>query len=280
MKLIADSGSSHTDWLWIKKNGEQKEVQTGGINPYYQSPEAIFTELEFSLVPAIGREINEIYFYGAGCLFPEKAGIVKYALGRCFPNAKIEVNSDLLGAARSLCGTGNGVIGVLGTGSNSCLYDGDQILEHTPSLGFIIGDEGGASFIGRRLVGDYFKKLLPDSVAEKFKKKYNITRQKLLNDIYTKDFPNRYLGEFAKFVSENIEDDYCYNLAYDSILIFLNRNIYSYTDFKNHKINFVGSVSWYFQNVIRKVLEDEGLTAGEFLHQPIYRLVEFHSKEN
>lgn len=279
MKLIADSGTSYTDWLLLKDNGEREVIETGGINPYYQSSEAIFSEIEFSVVPAIGREIEEIYFYGAGCLLAGKASVVKYALGRCFPKAKIEVNSNLLGAARSLCGCCEGIVCVLETGSNSCLYDGKQILEQTPSLGFVIGDEGGASYLGRQLVADYFRGFQPKSVSAKFKKAYELTREELLKNIYTKNFPNRYLGNFARFLSENIEEEYCYKLAYDCFLYFFQRNIYSYTNYKSQKIYFVGSTAWFFQDVIQKVLKDEGLTLGYFLQKPIARLAEFHSKK-
>ena len=279
MKLIADSGSSHTDWLLLKDNGEHVEIKTGGINPYYQSSEAIFSEIEFSLVPLIGREVEEIYFYGAGCLLADKSGVVKYALGRCFPKAKVEVNSDLIGAARAVCGQNTGIVCALGTGSNSCLYDGNKILEQTPSLGFVIGDEGGASYLGRHLVADYFRGLQPLAVTEKFKEAYNLTREELLQNIYTKNFPNRYLGNFAKFVSENVDEEYCYNLAYECFLRFFKRNIYSYSDFRKHKIYMVGSVAWFFQDIIRKVLCDEGLILGEFLHKPINRLADYHSQK-
>ena len=201
MIVIADSGSTKTDWCLGNTKTNSRTVRTGGINPFHQSVDEIKEVIASTLTPQLGdtTEFTTIYFYGAGCI-PEKTNIVKTALAQNFPKANILVESDLLGAAHALCGKTAGIACILGTGSNSCFYDGEKITANISPLGYILGDEGSGAVLGKRLVGDFLKHQLPDDLCRDFLKEYDLTPALILDKVYRQPLANRFLAGLTPFL--------------------------------------------------------------------------------
>lgn len=278
MILIADSGSTKTEWCLAEAGKPVRTILTAGSNPYFQTREEIAAEIRDRLYPDLrGEKIDAIYFYGAGCAFPEKNKIVEEAILAYIP-APVEVYSDLMAAARALCGTAPGIACILGTGSNSCLYDGTEITEHVSPLGFILGDEGSGAVLGKLLVGDCLKGQLPEPLARKFMDQYELTPAILLDRVYKQPFPNRYLASLSRFLLENITEEPIYKLVYNSFHSFFVRNVSQYTNYPSYPIHFVGSIAFYYQEIVRTVAASLGLTAGTIVQAPMDGLIQFHSK--
>jgi glucosamine kinase len=277
MILIADSGSTKTDWRVITNKGQVEQAKSAGFNPYYQSTENIFKELQDVLMPQVTTEVEEIYYYGAGCSNEDKCGIVESALKMAFPSAiKIEVNHDLLAAARALCNNEKGIACILGTGSNSCLYDGEKIIANKPSLGFMLGDEGSGAILGKKIVVDFLNRDLPSHLHDKFEKRYKTNKDEILDHVYKQPFPNRYLAKFSQFLFHNLSDPYIYKLVYRSFEEFFEKNVFKYDHYKDEKIHFVGSVAFYYGNILRQVANDKGLHVKNILETPIAGLTLYH----
>ncbi len=279
MKIIADSGSTKTSWCLSGNNGFTEYFSTTGINPFFRTTEDIAVELREKLLPETGADIEQIYFYGAGIINEEKGNIVKSALQQIFPTAIIEVQSDLLAAARSTLQKEKGIACILGTGSNSCLYDGNEIIEHVPPLGFILGDEGSGAVIGRKLVADYLKGIMPENISVKFKNRFQLTYSNFLEGVYKKEKPNQFLAHFVPFLHENIADEYCSNLVETSFEEFFKRNISKYSGFQEQPICFVGSVAFYFQEQLKNVLQKNHLQIKTVLKEPLNGLLKFHTEK-
>lgn len=282
MKLIADSGSTKTHWCLITRSGQIEEFVTDGINPFQQSSDGIKNSISNQLLPLMAHAmwvgpVEEIYFYGAGCT-PEKSPLVKQALQACFKKATlIEVYSDMVGAARALLGDKPGVACILGTGSNSCQYDGEKFVKNVPALGFILGDEGSGAVLGKRLVADLLKNQMGEELKQKFLTQYNTSQAEIIENVYRKPFPNRYLAQFSKFCSENIDNPLIYNLVYDHFTQFVVRNLKQYP--KELPVGFVGSVAYYYQDILKKVLEDNGLSLAQIIQDPIEGLKAYHQQK-
>lgn len=278
MHLIADSGSTKTNWSLTDGISVIKDIYTLGINPFYQDEVAISAEIEKSLLPYIvNYNISNITFYGAGCSFPEKKAIVAKALGMHFTDISIEVQSDLLGAARSLFGKNEGIACILGTGSNSCYYDGNSIVDNISPLGFILGDEGSGAVLSKILVADCLKKQLPEHICKQFMQKFELTPAILLENVYKKPFPNRYLAQFTPFISENIEEPSIQKIAYNGFESFFQRNISHYP--KDKQIGFVGSVAHHLSKVLHKVANDLNYEISTIVKNPMEGLVRYHSEQ-
>lgn len=276
MLLIADSGSTKTQWCLVKEGEIKKQIFTKGINPFYQSESEIKSEIELTLMPELlGEKIDRICFYGAGCSFPDKKMIVSNALGFLFRDVMIEVYSDLLAAARSLFGVEKGIACILGTGSNSCYYDGIQIIENISPLGFVLGDEGSGAVLGKTLVADCLKNQLSEELKAKFLVKYNLTPAEILEAVYKKPFPNRFLAQFTPFLSENIANSSIYNIVYNGFLAFLKRNVMQY-ELEGLKIGVVGSVGYYMKDVLSKAALDSGLAVDYIVQSPMSGLIKYH----
>ena len=276
MILLADSGSTKTSWYFSKGRNHSEYISTGGINPFFRTTENIIEELEKDLVPKIGSNILEIHFYGAGIINEEKGEVVKLALQKVFPLAQIEVQSDLLAAARATCKNEKGIACILGTGSNSCLYDGEKIVEHIPPLGFILGDEGSGAILGRKLVSDYLKGIIPEFLGLKFQKKFKLNYSGFLESVYQKEKPNKFLAQFVPFLYENINEKYCRKLVENSFDEFIQRNIKQYTNFNEQEINFIGSVAYYFGEQLKLVLNNNKIKLGTILKEPLEGLAQYH----
>jgi N-acetylglucosamine kinase-like BadF-type ATPase len=279
MILIADSGSTKTSWCVTDGNDFIAYYATDGLNPFFRSTADIVDELRNNLLPKTGANINKIFFYGAGIINPEKGGIVKNALKSLYPQAEIEVQSDLLAAARSTLGKRKGIACILGTGSNSCLYDGEKIVEHVPPLGFILGDEGSGAVLGRKLLGDFLKGVMPKNISAKFGDRFQITYACFLEAVYKKDKPNQFLAQFVPFISDNLSDPYCSKLVEDAFDEFVERNIFMYPGYIEQPICFVGSVAYYFQDQLKKVVEKNQLQVKTVLREPMDGLLKFHTEK-
>ncbi len=284
MILIADSGSTKAHWCLIAANGHKAEFMTDGINPLFQTSDAMRNSICNQLLPQMASmlwagTITHVFFYGAGCT-PEKAPFVKQAIEGVFKKAQAEVASDMVGAARGLLGHRKGVACILGTGSNSCLYDGEKIVWNVPSLGFILGDEGSAATLGKRLVSDLLKNQMGEELKERFLSQYDITQADIIEHVYRQPFPNRWLANLARFCADNIDDKRIYNLVYDHFAQFVTRNVAQYYTTEAEKesmpVGFVGSVAYYYKSVLEQVMGDYGFTMGLVLQDPVQGLAEYH----
>lgn len=279
MILIADSGSTKTHWVLVNNAGIVTEVYTAGINPFYQSQYDIEKEIEYQLVPGLKNfDILSVFFYGAGCAFDDKKLIVKNALHSYFNNALIEIESDLLGAARGLLGSRKGIACILGTGSNSCFYDGTQITHNISPLGFILGDEGSGAVLVKQFIADCLKNQVPGDLSSLFMEKYELTPAYILENVYKKPFPNRFLAQFSPFLSENIAHPDVYKLVFNAFVAFFERNVKQY-DHENIETSFTGSIAYHFRKVLEQAAQHCGVRIGEITQEPMQGLIHYHTNE-
>ena len=276
MTLIADSGSTKTTWKLVAGNGNITTISTLGMNPFFRTTDEMAAELEEKLVPVAGNNIDHVWFYGAGVVNEEKGAVVSQAISRYFPSAKIETYSDLLGACRALLGNSAGIACILGTGSNACFFDGEKIAAHVSPLGFILGDEGSGAVLGKHLLGDYFKEVMPADLRRIFAEKYKLTRDEALNRVYREPRPNQFLAKFVPFLSENLQHEYCRQFVAQNFKSFVERNIQKLHGYTELPIGFAGSVAWHFSEIIRAILAEKGIENAKFLKDPIDGLVRFH----
>lgn len=280
MILIADSGSTKTAWCLISGNQRVKDITTKGINPFYQTEEEIEAELKNTLCQEIGGEnkINSVYFYGAGCADSQINNKLAKTLQQVLKSDKAEVSSDMLGAARGIFKHQKGIACIMGTGSNSAYYDGNEIVKSIPAGGFIIGDEGSGAVLGKTLIADYIKNQMPENILAEFKKFYNGTYLDVVNHVYKQPFPNRWLANFTKFMYEKREDDYIHNMIVNSFTLFFNRNITQFDSWKDMEVGFVGSIAYYFEKELKEAAQKCEITVSEIYQNPIEGLIEYHSK--
>jgi N-acetylglucosamine kinase-like BadF-type ATPase len=276
MILIADSGSTNTFWTLTSGNFCES-FKTSGINPYYQTSEEIYNLLKNECKENIS-EIKEIWFYGAGCTGLKEKEMLSNALSKHFKTKNIEVESDLMAAARALCGNGAGIAAILGTGSNSCYYDGAKITNQISPLGYILGDEGSGAVLGRKLLGDVLKKQLSVEICELFHSAYPLMQSDILNSVYRKPFPNRFLAGFTPFLKENIHHNDIYQLVKGSFMEFFNRNIRQYPYYNTLPVHFTGSIAWHFSGVLKDAASATGCTVGEICQNPMEGLVRYHNE--
>lgn len=278
MILIADSGSTKTDWTAMDHDQVMKQVKTRGFNPFYQTEEEIAQELESTLVPELpAREVSHIFFYGAGCT-PEKQPIVEKALRRVLTVTDgCEVASDMLGAARAICGHKPGIACILGTGSNSCAYDGEKLVANVSPLGFILGDEGSGAVLGKTLVGDVLKHQLPEHLVKRFHEKYPMTQAEIIDRVYRQKLPNRFLASFVPFLEENLEEPSIYALVKNAFTSFLVRNVKQYEGWERLPIGFIGSIAFFYRKPLEDALEGQGMHLGTIIQAPMDGLINYHS---
>lgn len=276
MILIADSGSTKTDWCVVEQGQLVRQVFTKGINPFFQTKEEIGTELRKSLLPHLDCTAFEaVYFYGAGCT-AEKSGLLEQELRTYLQvHGPIEVNSDLLGAARAVCGNQPGIACILGTGSNSCYYNGEKIAAQVPSLGFILGDEGGGATLGKLLVSDLLKNQLGNRLKEKFLTQYNLTFPEIIESVYRKPFPNRFLASFSPFLLENLEEPEIYALVLNAFQSFFQRNVMQY-DYVNYSVHLIGSIAFHYRKVLSEAAKTAGIEIKSVIQSPMQGLIRYH----
>lgn len=276
MILIADCGSTKTDWVLHDGSGIVTRVKTQGLNPTQQSSDDIFRILSTELAGKIDKDAPKtIYFYGAGCAYENANKRMEAALKRIFSTKDIHINSDLLAAARALCGHEEGIACILGTGSNSCLFDGEKIVDNTPSLGYILGDEGSGAHLGRQLVSDCIKKQLPKELREKFLGQYNLDIAGILERVYHTPLPNRWLASFTPFLCENRKYAEIQALLKHCFKQFFLRNTMVYRR-SWLPIHIIGGVGINFANEIKEAAESLGLSIGNIVESPMEGLIEYH----
>jgi glucosamine kinase len=276
MILVADSGSTKTEWRVINNGIPKESVSSSGINPYFLSSGEIYLLLKKELYSISGYSFDIIYFYGTGCNSESKNNTVKEALNSFFSVEEIRIGSDLLGAARSLCQNDPGIACIMGTGSNSCFYDGSVIASNVPPLGYILGDEGGGAVIGKKLISAVLKKQVPGTVIDLFFETYKITRAEILESVYMKPFPNRFLGQYSRFISTNIHIPELQEIIRTSFEEFITRNILQYPESQFFPINFTGSIAIYFRVFLEELLTRYKLKPGIFTLSPMSDLITFH----
>lgn len=280
MILLADSGSTKTDWCLVDKGNAIRKIKTRGTNPFFQTEDEIAAEIQSSLLPELpSADIDDVYFYGAGCT-KEKLPVLEKTLkhhlnisGHC------EVATDMLAAARSLCGHRPGIACILGTGSNSCLYDGEGITKNVSPLGFILGDEGSGAVLGKKLIGDILKNQMPENIISKFRDKYNLDNAEIIERVYRRKLPNRFLAGFVPFLSENIEEPAIRDFLIENFRSFLVRNVKQYDGWDVLPIGFNGSIAYYFRRQLEEALRLEGMTIGNVIKAPMDGLIAYHTNK-
>lgn len=273
-RLIADSGSTKTSWC-LMDGGAKRYFTTQGINPFQQTEEQMTDVLRNEVMP-LTQGIDELFFYGAGCT-KEKSVIVRQVFQQLLgKECSLSVESDLLGAARALCQREAGVVGILGTGSNSGLYDGVKIVRNVSPLGFILGDEGSGAYIGKRLVGNCLKHQFSDELCQLFLEETDSTPADIIQRVYREHFPNRYLASLSEFCARHLDQQEIHGLLVDCFREFFVRNVALYQQPKL-PVHFVGSIAWHYREILEETARACGYQTGQILQAPIEGLAEYHS---
>ena len=278
MQIIADSGSTKTLWYLLDENHQpSSHCETSGINPYFQQSSEIVKTLENEFVLSC-QNLKGLYYYGSGVSNEQKRNELYEALGNYFGSVPIHIESDLLGAARSLCGTEKGIASILGTGANSCFYDGEMIAENISSLGYALGDEGSGAHLGKVLIGKIFRKQFPHYLIKLFFDAYPVSLGDVLNNVYREPYPNRYLAGFTRFLSNHIQDTHIQKMVKDAFELFLINNIYPYSHAKQLPLHFTGSIAWHFKDQLRQVIIEQGFMVGNITQDPMEGLLLYHQR--
>ena len=279
MILIADSGSTKCDWKLMDGETEVGAVSTMGFNPFFHSESIISATLKAQrLLTDNAHQITDVFIYSAGCSSPELNKVVEKALRTVFTKANIVVDHDVLGAALAACQGEEGVACILGTGSNSCYYNGETIYEEIPSLAYILGDEGSGSWYGKQVLRDYLYKLeMPEGLRQKLVDQGH-TKDSILDNIYMQEHANVYIASFMKTISEFRDTDYVKNMVHEGMRAFLVCHVCCFEKYKEVPANFVGSIAYYFQDILKEEAEKLGITIGSVIKKPIDGLVTYHLK--
>lgn len=280
--LLADSGSTKTDWCVCNQGDVLQRIQTQGINPVHQSDEEIENIIrEMAAQLADAESIRRVHFYGAGCHSSKMQSIVSNALQTALIHCRlkeIQIDSDLVGAAQALCQGEAGIACILGTGSNSCEFDGNRIVSNTPSLGYILGDEGSGASLGRRLISDWLKGLLTKEISETFAEEYGLKQEDIIERVYRQPLANRYLASFTPFLDKHRTNPVIHNLLTEEFTRFFQRNVLAYnTD--TLPVHFIGSIAHYFKEELTEAATALRLTVGRILRTPMEGLVKSESQK-
>lgn len=277
MILIVDSGSTKATWALIEGNTLKKTIQTAGLNPYFHTPESIKSVLKDELLSSlIAKFITEIHFYGAGCSTEKNNAMMKDVLSSIFYKADIIIYHDILGAARALFGKDQGIAGILGTGSNSCLYDGNEIFNKVPSLGYLFGDEGAGSYLGKNLMEKYLKKKLPAGIQKAFDDRYKYNLEDILTALYNRPYPNRFLASFSEFIGPLQHDPFLHNMIKNSFDAFFEEHILKYENCHRMKVSFVGSVAYFYKEILLESAREHEINVTTILQSPLEGLIRYH----
>ena len=278
MVAIVDGGSTKCDWVILDKFGKIfLKTETIGFNPNIISPELIVPEIEKNTnLTSIKDSLHRVFFYGSGCGVPENQATVENELQKVFANAEVVVKEDLTAAAYAAYNGKPAIVCILGTGSNSCYFDGKTVRRELPSLGFLIGDEGSGSAIGKHLLRRFFMKKLPDDLHQKFQEKYNLGIEDAIRNMYHNPRANAYFADFNKFVVENKTHPYFQNMIFDEMKNFLDYQVLPYAEAKDAEINFIGSIAYYYEDILRAAAAELNLNVGTIVQKPIESLVEYH----
>jgi len=276
-KLIADSGATKCEWCLLE-DGKKKTILTQGISPYFLNTVQIIELLQKELLPKLkGSKINEVYFYGTGLSNANNVPIIKSAFKKLFPAAKVEINTDILAAARALCGKQKGIACILGTGSNSCFYNGKKIIKNSPGLGYILGDEGSGAYLGKKVVQHYLYNTFDADLMSRFDAKFTTNKVEILENVYKQPLANRYLASFTVFLAENRGHYMIENIIEDGLNDFFFTHLYKFRESWIMPINFIGSVAFGFKDILKELCNTYELELGNVLKKPMDGLVKYHS---
>lgn len=276
IKLIVDSGATKATWC-LTGTGRKKVFQTVGMSPYFLTFKQMEELIQHKVLPKIGQvAVAEVHFYGTGTKNPDNRKLVRKVLQAHFPKAKVAVENDLLGAARSLCGKNKGVACILGTGSNSCYYDGKKIVKNSPGLGYVLGDEGSGAYLGKKVLQYFLYETFDRKLHDLFLHKYGLSAPDILENVYKKPLPNRFLASFALFLAENRGHYMIENIIEDGINDFFFQHLYKYRQTWQYPVHFIGSIAHGFSDVIRSLGNEYGIKIGKINKDPMQGLIDYH----
>lgn len=277
-KLIADSGATKCEWVLLS-GGKKKTIHTQGISPYFLSGEQITALIQKELLPKIKNvQVDEIHYYGTGLSNPDNVKIIKASLKKVFGAAKINGTHDLMGAAKALCGNSKGIACILGTGSNSCYYNGKNIVKNSPGLGYVLGDEGSGAFLGKKVVQHFLYNTFDEDLRARFDAKFVTTPVEILENVYKKPLPNRYLASFAIFLAENRGHYMIENIIEDGLNDFFVTHVYKYPQSWTTPIHFTGSIAFGFKDILLELCKTYGMELGNVFRTPMEGLIAYHNK--
>ena len=275
--LIADSGSTKTTWTLTEPGKRKKNITTQGLSPYFLTSEQVNEIIERELHPKLNSQPAKLYFYGTGCGNPANVKMLSGSFKKSFPKTRVHVESDILAAARALCGNEKGMVCILGTGSSVCYYNGKRIAKSSPGLGFILGDEGSGSYLGRKVLQYYLYNTFEPDLMDRFRAKYPIAPTEILDAVYRQPLPNRYMARFAEFLAENRGHFMVENIIEDGLNDFFFNHVYKFRESWTLPIHFVGSVAYGFKDMLVHLCESYELQLGSVLKNPMDGLVKYHS---
>lgn len=277
--LIADSGATKAEWCLLN-NGRKKILFTQGISPYFLNTSEIAELITKELaVKFKNSTVDQVYYYGTGCANIENAKSIKKALTKVFPEARVNVNTDLMAAARAVCGSDKGIACILGTGSNSCYYNGKNILKNSPGIGYVLGDEGSGACLGKKVLQYYLYNSFDEDLRARFDAKYVTTASEILENVYKKPLPNKYLASFTLFLAENRGHYMIENIIEDGLNDFFFQHLCKYNEVWKYPVSFVGSVAFGFADVIKELCNSYEFELGKILKNPMQGLIKYHSGE-
>jgi glucosamine kinase len=278
-RIVADSGSTKTDWVIVDENSQfAEEIKTMGFNPYFQTSEFIFNEVlrAFKDSKVVADDVIEVNYYGAGCSSEEKNNTVASALQLLFRKAVVHINHDLVAAARSCLGREDGISCILGTGANSCVWEKGKVISNVPSHGYIFGDEGSGSYLGIELLKLYLSDNLSAELTKKFEREFKLSKDQILNTTYREKDPNVFLAHFASFYEPNLEHDFLREIVKKGFVNFFEVRVVPYENYKNYNLGFIGSIAYFYQDILREVAAEYGVTITNINRCPIDELVKYH----
>ncbi len=276
IKLIADSGSTKTEWCLLKGNKRNIFI-THGLSPYFVNRNEIENILREHVLPVAAKSaVKEIYFYGTGCKNPVNIQMVKKAFNTIFPEAIVSIDNDLSGAAKALCGNDKGIACILGTGSNSCYYNGKRIIKNSPGIGYILGDEGSGAYLGKKVIQHFLYNIFDEDLHARFDTKFVTNNNEILNAVYTQPLPNRYLASFAVFLADNRGHYMIENIIEDGLDDFFTTHILKYKESYELPIHFTGSIAFGFKDILVEICKNYKLRLGTVLKSPMEGLIKYH----
>lgn len=277
LTLIADSGATKAEWRLLAPR--KKSLFTQGISPYFLNTQQIVELLQAELLPQLKKaEVGQVYYYGTGCANPKNAQNVKKALQKVFPEARIAVDTDLMAAAKAGCGHQKGVACILGTGSNSCFFNGKKITRNSPGLGYVLGDEGSGAYLGKKVLQYYLYETFDEELRARFDATFTTNRVEILDQVYKKPLPNRYLSSFTPFLAENRGHYMIENIIEDGINDFFFQHLNRFPEIWKHPVHFVGGVAWGFRDVVKELCDSYGFELGTILKNPMEGLTTYHQQ--
>jgi len=276
--LIADSGATKAEWCLLN-NGKKKTLFTQGISPYFLNTDQIAELATKELAGHLRKlTVEHLYYYGTGCSNIENAKSIKHALTRVFPQAAVNVNTDLMAAARAVCGHEKGIACILGTGSNSCFYNGKNIVKNSPGIGYVLGDEGSGAYLGKKVLQYYLYDTFDEDLRARFDARFVTTTSEILDSVYKKPLPNRYMASFALFLAENRGHYMIENIVEDGLNDFFFQHLCKYNEVWKFPVHFVGSVAFGFKDVLEQLCGSYQFELGKVLKNPMEGLVKYHDK--